>query len=123
MNMPQEEANAIVPASKVFISRTTFDLASIEAALKMDFSGTLRMLADAVDAGEIEGWSDGVQGIGFTHFADRRLHLQARIRLAAPPVVYRRCGPQAGLLAAGSLDLDIAVKPGLEEPGGGGCEG
>ncbi len=63
--------------------RMIFDPDSIEIALKLNPADALRALADAIDAGEIDVTVVSAVGHGFSKRDDDRIHVLARIGLAA----------------------------------------
>lgn len=58
----------------------------IEAAMDKNLAAGLRQLADALEAGTIEGKCLDCQGHGFGPKNDQRAHLMLRIDLAAPVI-------------------------------------
>ena len=58
----------------------------IEATMDRNLAHGLRQLADAIEAGTIEGRCIDCKGHGFTAIHDPRAHLLLRIDLAAPVI-------------------------------------
>jgi hypothetical protein len=61
-----------------------FTPGAIETALDKNLAGGLRQLADALEAGAIDGKCIDCKGHGFVPKGDERAHLMLRIDLAAP---------------------------------------
>ena len=69
----------------------TFDPTSIQTECDRNLARGLRMVADALDAGQLDGKCISVQGHGFIGPQDQRAHVLLKIDLAAP-VFTRRDG-------------------------------
>lgn len=63
---------------------TTFDPTSIQTACDRNLATGLRMVADALDAGLMDGKCISVRGHGFTPSHDQRAHVMLKVDLAAP---------------------------------------
>lgn len=61
----------------------TFDPSTIQTALDRDLPNGLRMLADALEAKQIDGWLISAQGRAGAGPHDTRAHVLVKINLAA----------------------------------------
>lgn len=66
-----------------------FDPTSIQTECDRDLAKGLRMVADALDAGLMDGKCISVQGHGFSKPNDQRAHVLLKVDLAAPVLVRR----------------------------------
>lgn len=70
---------------------TLFDPDSIQRELDRNLAAGLRMIAEALDCGMLDGRCIDAQGHGFSSANDIRVHILVRIDLAAP-VLTIHCG-------------------------------
>ncbi len=85
---------------------TVFDPAELSVRLACDLAGGLRMIADALEAGQMEGRLLQCEGNGFlqTSWRDARAHVLVKLDLAAEVRRVVRA-PEAPQLEAGAKEI------------------